>query len=166
MAGGCASPTSGSKTERKNNESKTYQSEQKIDELKVAVFAHGGYDSGTAYATETTTQTIDIEHSAYQLSVIQPKRNGKYPLVIYLPGLGESNNSAEKIRKAWATSGYVVISIQLLKDDEEILSTPAAKEKDFSFIRHDRYSPEVISNRLGMLSKLVAYLQQLSLIHI
>jgi predicted dienelactone hydrolase len=150
LAAGCSSSSRGSKAS---------QTEQKIDELKVSAFANQGYDSGTFYAIEKTTQSLNTDLLPNLITLTRPKRQGKYPLVIYLPGLGESNKAAEKVRNAWAASGYVVVSIQLLKEDEDILSTAAAKEKDFSFIRHDRYSPEVVSNRLSMLEKLLTYLK-------
>lgn len=159
FAGGCSSPSREAKADRKDKESKVSQKEQKIDEVRVKDFAIRGYDSGVEYTTESTKLTINLETESLQLSLVQPARRGKYPLVIYLPGMGESSDAGSKYRKAWATSGYAVISIQLLRDDETILSNPAAKEGDFSYIRHDRYSPEVVSNRFNMLKKVVEYLK-------
>lgn len=139
---------------------KAYQPVQKIDESKVIEFASRGYDSGIEYSIEDTKQSLEIDHTTYQINLAQPKRLGKYPLVIYLPGLGESSEAGIKFRNTWATSGFAVISIQLLKDDETILATPAAREGDFSYIRHDRYSPEVVSSRMLALSKLFEYLKK------
>jgi predicted dienelactone hydrolase len=160
VVSGCSSSSKSSKADHKDRDSKTSPAEIKIDEFKLKEFAGRGYDSGTEYATETSKLSLEIGNIYNSISIVQPKRKGKYPLVIYLPGLGESSEDGKNIRNAWATSGYAVISIQPLKDDETILSTTAAKEGDFAYIRHERYSPEVVSNRLGSLNKLVELLKK------
>lgn len=153
---GCSSPGRGGKSARKNAGGQT----QKIDELKVRQFAGSGYDSGTEYATESSKLSLNLDSTSHQISVVQPKRNGKYPLVIYLPGLGESNDAGKDMRNAWAKSGYVAIAMQPLQDDETIMSTAAAQEGDFSYIRHERYATAVISSRFAVLTKLIEYLKK------
>lgn len=155
LAEGCSSPTRGSRTDHKDKESSGRQSTPKIDESKVKEFANHGYDSGIEYSTESLKLILSIDSISTEINIVQPVRKGKYPLVIYLPGLGESNEAGKSIRQSWATSGYVVITFQSLKDDETIMSTAAAKEGDFSYIRHDRYSAEVISSRLTALNKFI-----------
>jgi dienelactone hydrolase len=95
-----------------------------------------------------------------QITIIQPSREGKYPLVIYMPGLGESSDAAADMRNAWAKSGYVVLSLQPLEDDANIWSSKAARRGDFTFIRHGRYSSEVLSERLNVLKNIIEYLKQ------
>lgn len=152
----CSSPGRGAKSTRKNSGNQT----QKIDELKVRQFASRGYDSGIEYATESSKLPLNLDNVSRQISMIQPKRNGKYPLVIYLPGLGESNDAGKDMRNAWAKSGYVVIAMQPLQEDETIMSTAAAQEGDFSYIRHERYSSGVISSRFAVLTKLLENLRK------
>lgn len=130
-----------------------------VDQARVNTFAQHGYDSGIDYATATTKLSMQVENDFIQITSVQPKREGKYPLVIYLPGLGESGDAAPEIRNAWAKSGYVVLSLQPLKDDEEIWSSDAARRADFAFIRQDRYSPGVISRRLDAIAKLIEYVK-------
>jgi predicted dienelactone hydrolase len=149
-----------STSSKANRKDKVSPAEIKIDEFKLKEFSGRGYDSGTEYATETSKLSLEIGNTYNLISLVQPKRKGKYPLVIYMPGLGESSDDGKNIRNVWAMSGYAVISIQPLKDDETILSTTAAKEGDFAYIRHERYSPEVVSNRLGLLNKLVEILKK------
>jgi dienelactone hydrolase len=160
LTGGCSSSPAGYKADRKEKESRVSEKEQKIDEVKVKDFTARGYDSGTEYAIDSSKLTINLDNVSLQLSLVHPRREGKYPLVLYLPGLGETSDAGSKFRNAWATSGFAVISIQLLSEDETIFSTPAAREGDFSYIRHDRYSTEVVSNRLKMLAKLIEYIKK------
>ena len=131
----------------------------KVDQARVNTFAQHGYDSGIDYATAATKLSMQVENDFIQITSVQPKREGKYPLVIYLPGLGESGDAAPEIRNAWAKSGYVVLSLQPLKDDEEIWSSDAARRADFAFIRQDRYSSGVIARRLDVITKLIEYVK-------
>ena len=131
-----------------------------IDQAKIRQFASRGYDSGTEYATSITKSSLNTGNGFRPITIIQPSRDGKYPLVIYLPGLGESSDAGADIRNAWARSGYVVLSIQPLEDDENVWSSKAARSADFTYIRHERYSSEVISERLNILTKLIEHLKQ------
>ncbi len=64
------------------------------------------------------------------------------------------------MRRAWAKSGYAVLSVQPLKDDEDVWSSEAAHNADFAFIRHERYSAEVVSERLHILTRVIEDLKQ------
>jgi dienelactone hydrolase len=131
-----------------------------IDHTKVKQFAARGYDSGTEYATSFNKLSLDIGDECCRISIVQPNREGRYPLVVYLPGLGESSDAGADLRNAWAKSGYVVLSLQALKDDENVWSSEAARNADFAYIRHERYSPQVVSERLNILTKVIEYLKQ------
>jgi len=131
-----------------------------IDHTKVKQFATRGYDSGIEYATSMIRLSLNIADECCRVTIVQPSREGKYPLVIYLPGLGESSDAGAEMRNAWAKSGYVVLSLQALKDDENVWSSEAAHNADFAYITHERYSPEVVSQRLNVLTKALEYLKQ------
>ena len=130
-----------------------------VDQARVNEFAQHGYDSGIDYATAVARFSMQLENNFIQITSVQPKREGRYPLIIYLPGLGESADAAPELRNAWAKSGYVVLSLQPLKEDEDIWSSDAARRADFAFIRQDRYSPSVISHRLDVIRGLIEYLK-------
>lgn len=131
-----------------------------IDHTKIKLFANRGYDPGIEYATSIIKSSLNTGNGFCPITIIQPIREGKYPLVIYLPGLGESSDAGADMRNAWAKSGYVVLSLQPLEDDENVWSSKAARSGDFTFIRHERYSSEAISERLNILTKLIEYLKQ------
>ena len=131
-----------------------------IDHEKIKQFASRGYDSGIKYATLISKSSLNTGNGFCQITIIQPSREGKYPLVIYMPGLGESSDAGADMRYAWAKSGYVVLSIQPLEDDANVWSSKAARRGDFEFIRHERYSSEVISERLNVLNNSIEYLKQ------
>ena len=58
-----------------------------VDQAQVKQFAGRGYDSGIDYETSTTRSAPDAGNMVFHVTVIQPVPEGKYPLVIYLPGL-------------------------------------------------------------------------------
>jgi predicted dienelactone hydrolase len=55
------------------------------------------------------------------------------------------------------------VSLDPLKGDANAWSTDAARGGDYGFIRHERYSPGVVTERLDVLAKLIEYLKQHSL---
>lgn len=134
-----------------------------VDHAQVKQFADRGYDSGIYYATSTTKSALNTGNASFQVTLVQPERDGKYPAVIYLPGLGESNDAAADMRRGWAESGFVVLSLEPLKGDADVWSTDAARSGDYAFIRHERYSSGVVTERLDVLAKLLEYLKQHSL---
>lgn len=131
-----------------------------VDQAQVKQFADRGYDSGIDYETTTTRSAPDAGNMTFHITVIQPVPEGKYPLVIYLPGLGETADAAANMRGAWAKSGYVVLSLQPLKSDADVWSSDAARTRDYTFLRHEMYSSGIVSERLDILSGLLAYLKQ------
>jgi len=124
-----------------------------LNPARVHEFELHGYDSGIDYATSSTNSRLDVSNECCMVNIIQPQREGKFPLVVYLPGLGETIEAAAELRLAWAKSGYTVLTIQTLKDDENAWSSQAAREADFNYIINDRYSTDIVSKRLQLLSQ-------------
>ena len=131
----------------------------KLNVARVQDFELYGYDSGIDYVTSSNSLWLNVAKDCCKISIIQPQREGKYPLVVYLPGLGETIEAAAELRNAWAKSGYTVLTIQTLKDDEIAWTSLAAREADFSYINSDRYSPGIVSNRLQLLSQALSEIQ-------
>ena len=131
----------------------------KLNVARVQDFELYGYDSGIDYVTSSNSLWLNVAKDCCKISIIQPQREGKYPLVVYLPGLGETIEAAAELRNAWAKSGYTVLTIQTLKDDEIAWTSLAAREADFSYINSDRYSPGIVSNRLQLLSQALSGIQ-------
>jgi dienelactone hydrolase len=131
-----------------------------VDQDKLKQFVARGYDSGIDYSTKTIRSSLRSGNKILPVSITEPGRQGKYPLVIYLPGLGGSSDSAPDLRSAWAKSGFVIVSLQPLSDDAQVWSSDAARSGDFSYIKHERYSSKAVSDRLDMLSGLVNELER------
>jgi hypothetical protein len=54
------------------------------------------------------------------LNFLIPEEPGTYPVIVYLPGLGEDANGGLLWRETWARAGYAVISIQPVKSGDAV----------------------------------------------
>jgi len=98
----------------------------------------GGYRSATRLAISSSQQRWQEAGTELQISITAPTTAGAYPLIIYLPGLGEDAEAGRLWRESWATAGYMVLTVQAtemanalqalqaqaLDDDDPLLKRP------------------------------------------
>lgn len=94
-------------------------------------FAAKGYMSNEQFSLNTQPMSWTVGGRSLDFLLSVPVRPERYPLIIYLPGLGESRTSGEVWRNAWAQAGYAVLSIQLLLDDAQAWETQDARAGEF-----------------------------------
>ncbi len=99
------------------------------DAEKVRQFAQHGYPLESQYGYQTSSFTWQLAGSEISGTFLLPSKSGQYPLVIYLPGVGEGPNGGLRWRTAWARAGYAVLCIQLLPSDLREVPAPRAPEK-------------------------------------
>jgi hypothetical protein len=131
----------------------------KPDDAQVKQFSGRGYLTDDQYGIATTYASWQNGDAAYEVSLTVPAKPGRYPLVIYLPGLGEGRMAGEAWRTAWARGGYTVLSLQPLAEDARAWSSARARAGDFALLARERYSGKAMSDRLqalrGALQELV-----------
>jgi predicted dienelactone hydrolase len=88
-------------------------------------------------------QAVDVELTA-------PAAGGAYPLVIYLPGLGESADSGAIWRQTWTEAGYAVLSIQPVSLGTSVWSSEAALEGNFRDIAQRHFSKDSLAVRVSV----------------
>ena len=91
------------------------------------------------------TWTIDSEPVDVRLMV--PAQGGSYPLVIYMPGLGESADAGLSWRQAWAQAGYAVLSAQPTRYGAALWSSVRARSGDFLDIAKDAFGASSLAAR-------------------
>ncbi len=123
----------------------------KADEAKIQAFAEKGYLRVDRNAITMTLANLRTEGRSVEFALSAPTRRGPFPLVVYLPALGETRSAGEIWRTAWAKAGYAVLSIQPLSDDSSIWSSAQARAGDFSDIARERYSADVMTARIEAL---------------
>ncbi len=123
----------------------------KPDEATVSRFIGQGYATDEHFAITTTDGTWAADGRTYHVALTVPAKTGSFPLVIYLPALGESRSGGEIWRKAWAQAGYAVLSLQPLAEDGDAWSSAKARAGDFTGLARERYSTKAMAVRLAAL---------------
>lgn len=114
---------------------------------QVQQFAGKGYLSEEQYSINTVPLSWAYGDHSFDVMLSVPVRANSYPLVIYLPGLGEPRTAGEGWRNAWAQAGYAVLSVQLLEGDAEAWQSRSARNGDFQGVVRERYSAATAAER-------------------
>lgn len=72
----------------------------------------GGYATARNYSFDKLHEIWQHEGQALEMTLLAPSAPGIYPLIVYLPGLGESAEAGQFWRESWVKAGYTVASIQ------------------------------------------------------
>ncbi|QPK64156.1 hypothetical protein IVG45_04060 [Methylomonas sp. LL1] len=74
----------------------------------------GGYAPASGLAIESSRDIWNHDRTELEVVMTAPTLPGRYPLIIYLPGLGEEAKAGHLWRETWAKAGYAVFSMQPL----------------------------------------------------
>ncbi len=85
------------------------------------------------------------------LLALPANEKAKLPLLVYLPGLGESAQAGAHWRYAWARAGYAVLSLQTLAADANAWSSDLARQADFKALALQHQQPGLLPARLRVL---------------
>ena len=88
------------------------------------------------------SRTLDILYTA-------PEEPGRYPLVVYLPGLGQDAGSAPLWRDAWVKGGFAVLVVQQTRDANALSHLSAADRHDLKSIGHEHFNLRSLEGRLS-----------------
>ena len=130
MTLGCASKSGGS-----------------ADDFALKPSADGGYVVNRRYETISTRDTWTVDGDAVDVTLLVPAPSGAYPLVLYLPGLGELSDAGLSWRQAWARAGYAVLSVQPTNFGPAVWTSNRARAGDFFNIAHDAFSVPSLAAR-------------------
>ena len=128
----------------------------KVDEASIKQYSGRGYLTDDRYGITTTLSTITTGEYSFDVAWTVPATGKELPVVIYLPGLGESRASGGNWRSAWAQAGYAVLSVQLLGGDEKLWSSAAARRGDFALLARERFAKDATTARMKALAELLA----------
>jgi predicted dienelactone hydrolase len=120
-------------------------------------FVHGhGYTAERRFATTSLRQTWERRVGVIDVDLLVPATAGRFPLIVYLPGLGEAANAGSQWRNAWAEAGYVVLSMQPKRFGPAVLSSSQARSGDFRALARDEFSTLALEQRLHALADVIA----------
>jgi len=154
------------------------QQSAKID----ASIAKGGYSAVLNYEIESSTETWQHDNQGIQITMMTPVVPGNYPLIVYLPGLGESSETSKLWREVWAKAGYCVFSVQPIMLGDALKGTPKVappkssswfskdydntsaqkdiRNSDLRYLGHQYFSQEQLSKRINYVLWSYAQLKQ------
>jgi dienelactone hydrolase len=121
---------------------------------------HSGYVVDHRHPTESSRETWTIGGEAVDVSLMLPSDAGSFPLVVYLPGLGEASVAGAAWRRAWAEAGYAVLSVQLARMGEALGASELARAGEFRTLAAESFSSDALATRLGVLSGALAEVER------
>jgi dienelactone hydrolase len=113
-----------------------------------------GYIAEQRYATTSIYEAWTLAGEPVDMTLLRPSGSGLFPLVIYLPGLGEPSSAGAAWRYAWAEAGYAVVSLQSVANGDTLWSSAQARRGDFPDLARERFSRGALAKRLAVLRSL------------
>jgi dienelactone hydrolase len=113
--------------------------------------------AATGYVPERRHDTVAL-HEIWErdvgnidVSFIAPRERGPFPLIVYLPGLGESSAAGALWRSAWAQAGYAVLALQPEEQTEQVWASQLAREGEFRALARQQFSAASAERRIAAL---------------
>lgn len=133
----------------------------------LAQAASGGYAPARRYAVQEWHETWRQGETEIDVTLLMPRADkdgprAPVPLVVYLPGLGESAAEGGVWRRAWAQAGYAVLALQLDEFGPRLWSTQRAFAGEFSDIAQEAYAESTLARRLDAVAFVLARAQRRS----
>jgi pimeloyl-ACP methyl ester carboxylesterase len=114
-----------------------------------------GYQPAEHVAIDAILQQWTVGAEKVPVALTLPRQGTALPVVLYLPGLGQSAEAGLIWHHAWAQAGYAVISVQALDEDAQAWSSPQARSFDFTGLARERHGDAPLRQRLDRLAALL-----------
>lgn len=118
-------------------------------ETQTRQFAQRGYHPEARHGIETLSDRWHDGRGEIDVVLTLPGRDGHYPLVIYLPGLGEPATAGAFWRESWARAGYAVLALQTAADGPELWTARDARSGELTRIARERFGDDALARRLA-----------------
>ncbi len=122
----------------------------------------GAFVVGASHPLSSARTILAGPHGDVLVEMQAPRAENKYPLVIYMPGLGEDIQEGQKWRTAWAQAGYAVLAIPKHTDGIAIFSSDDARSGVFSALARRAFLIEARARRVAMLQFVLAQMDSLA----
>ncbi|UXH76735.1 alpha/beta hydrolase family protein [Roseateles amylovorans] len=130
------------------------------DQQQQRDFASRGY-VGAAESVAVQTLPLRLRNDFYRLSLTSGGGSAARPVVLYLPGLGESEHAGHAWRNAWAAAGYAVLAVQPLEDDATAWGSELARAAEFTQLGRRHFAEAELRRRVARLDELLGEVQRL-----
>jgi len=134
------------------------------DDPALRRYADRAYHPERRYAVETLAESwLSSDPAApgdIPVELSLPREAGSFPLIVYLPGLGESADAGQSWRKAWAAAGYAVLVLQPKRFGPAAMQGRYAKSADFTALARENYATAALNERLRAVDSILSILEQ------
>ncbi|WP_290877438.1 hypothetical protein, partial [Aquabacterium sp.] len=132
--------------------------EAPLDPVRVRQFEARAYAARTQADTREVHEARVVQGEVQHLVWLRPSGPGPHPLVVCLPGVGQSAQALAAWRRALAEAGHVVLSWQALAEDARLPSRPGEPQVDAHAWAQTRFAAAASQRRVTMLAALMASL--------
>lgn len=144
LVAGCASAPQGPRMTQREEE-----------DGEFSRFAKRGYDAATSSSAYPFRESWPYGDDEIALNCLVPRGSKPSPLVLYLPGLGESAEAGATWRQAWARAGYAVAALQTASG-AAIWSSPHARNGEFSRAAREQFAVKSLAARARLIEFVLA----------
>lgn len=114
-----------------------------------------GYQPERRYATTSLRENWQHGDTTIDVTLVTPSEHGAFPLIIYLPGLGESAGAGILWRNTWAEAGYAVLAVQPSTLGESVWASSQARSGDFRGLAKEHFAQPALEARLKMVDYVI-----------
>jgi len=125
-------------------------------QAQAEALAGRGYRTPEQHSLTIALQQWVVNGQLQPVSLAFPGSATRVPLIVYLPGLGESAQAGSRWREAWARAGYAVLSVQPLAFDAEAWQSDLARNAEFKALGRAHRKPELQPQRDERLAAVLA----------
>ena len=114
-----------------------------------------GYQPERRYTTTSLRENWQHGDATMDVTLVTPSEHGTFPLIIYLPGLGESASAGVLWRNTWAEAGYAVLAVQPSTLGESVWASSQARSGDFQALAKEYFAQPALEARLKIVDYVV-----------
>ena len=98
--------------------------------------------------------------TAVEVAWLVPRGVARAPLIVYLPGLGETAEGGGQWRRAWAEAGYAVLSLQAPEDGRAVYRSKEARTGNFRTVARQAFAESAVQARARQVVQALGELRQ------
>lgn len=127
--------------------------------VRQAVQRNPGYESAQMNSVLTQRASLALPGARLELVLRVPGMPGKYPLIVFMAGLGEPADAAATLMDHWTEAGYAVLAMQGTPDGPAMMAGARGKGRASRELAAQAYGPDRLAQRLGWLDGVLGNLR-------
>ncbi len=127
---------------------------------KLREYLNSAYQPAQRYLVQAGKANWTLGGDQVEVAWLVPKGKAQAPLIVYLPGLGESAEGGGQWRRAWAEAGYAVLSLQAVPNGPAVYLASDAQAGNFRSAAQKAFAEPALAKRVQQVRLALAELRQ------